>query len=235
MDKRFSSRLMYLYKQYEFVNKKGEVDFNKAANELYKRKIRNYTSDENTADQKKSNRSQLKNTADQMRKHTKADSAVNVSGLWLDMYCKLFNCSADFLLGYIDRPTQEKNDIGEVIGLSDQAIDTLKYIHQMHDKNHGADHKHLPILNKLLASQKEAMDLLHWLEILLYLDADLVIHKKGKNIYPDKNEPHGFRLIHKDNPNAYTAISVKDLIRADTYDKIKNTLADFIKKEQKRG
>lgn len=166
-------------------------------------------------------------------RNIKNGKTTNITVDTLQKLTKYFNCSADYILGIIKHPTHEKTDIHEVTGLSDQAIDTLKDIHQMHDKNHGVDHKHLPILNKLLASKKEAMDLLHWLEILIYLDADLVIHKKGKNIYPDKNEPHGFRLIHKDNPNAYTAIDVKDLIRANTYDMIKNTLADFINKYQK--
>ena len=163
----------------------------------------------------------------------KAKSTTNISAHTVKMLCDYFHCSADFVLGRINSPTHEKTDIHEVTGLSDQAIDTLKDIHQMHDKNNGSEPDHLPIINQLLASRKEAMDLLHWLEILIYLDADLAIHKKGKNIYPDKNEPHGFRLIHKDNPNAYTAIDVKDLIRANTYDKIKNTLADFINKYQK--
>ena len=41
-------------------------------------------------------------------------------------YCDYFNCSADYLLGIIKRPTHKKHTIGELTGLSDKAIENLQ-------------------------------------------------------------------------------------------------------------
>lgn len=44
---------------------------------------------------------------------------------WIDTYCRFFNCSADYLMGYIEQPTHEITDINKQSGLSRKAIRKL--------------------------------------------------------------------------------------------------------------
>lgn len=43
----------------------------------------------------------------------------------IDWYCRLFNCSADFLLGYIDSPTHELKNICELLEIQENTAKVL--------------------------------------------------------------------------------------------------------------
>lgn len=60
-------------------------------------------------------------------------SSESLSTLYLIEYCNFFHCEADFLLGYIDFPTQQVQSVYEVTGLSDTAIDTLNKLKDIYD------------------------------------------------------------------------------------------------------
>lgn len=49
-------------------------------------------------------------------------------------YCVFFDCDAGFLLGYIDFPTQKSQNVYELTGLNDKALEALNLI-QLTDKN----------------------------------------------------------------------------------------------------
>lgn len=98
---------------------------------MYKNKLREFSiANEKLCNpdinDKKAMQASIKNTADTLRKHLKVASADNISGQWLNIYCKYFHCSCDYLMGYISRPNQINTDISKQIGLSDAAIDTLR-------------------------------------------------------------------------------------------------------------
>ena len=84
---------------------------------------------------------QARNSArTQIGRHRNAISASSLEGKWLKAYCDYFNCSADYLFGYIDLPTHVDTDIQKETGLSADSINFLK------------THKTIypPVLNKLL-------------------------------------------------------------------------------------
>lgn len=84
---------------------------------------------------------QARNSArTQIGRHRNAISASSLEGKWLKAYCDYFNCSADYLFGYIDLPTHADTDIQKETGLSADSINFLK------------THKTIypPVLNKLL-------------------------------------------------------------------------------------
>lgn len=49
-------------------------------------------------------------------------------------YCDFFDCDAGFLLGYMDFPTQKSQNVYELTGLNDKALEALNSI-QLTDKN----------------------------------------------------------------------------------------------------
>lgn len=55
-------------------------------------------------------------------------SSESLSTLYLIEYCNFFNCEADYLLGYIDFPTKQTQDIYELTGLNEKSIETLKIL-----------------------------------------------------------------------------------------------------------
>lgn len=133
----FGSRLIYLYDYFGLLID-GKIDFTKVANDLYDKHLREYSI--SCEDKAKNDSSRLKNTADTLRKHLDITSGENISGLWLNIYCKYFHCSCDYLMGYINRPTQINTDIALQIGLSDAAIDTLRVLNDtLHVSNNSPD------------------------------------------------------------------------------------------------
>lgn len=48
------------------------------------------------------------------------DPGEHLPGDHIDLYCRFFGCSADFLLGYIDTPTYEEKALAELTGLSER-------------------------------------------------------------------------------------------------------------------
>jgi len=81
--------------------------------------------------------------------HLNYDRCV-LQGIWMDRYCRFFECSADFLMGYIDRPTHEISSVFESTGLDDNAIETLISRKQLMDSE-TIDPTYIDILNDELS------------------------------------------------------------------------------------
>ncbi len=161
----FGSRLIYLYDYFGLLID-GKIDFTKVANDLYNKHLREYSI--SCEDKAKNDSSRLKNTADTLRKHLDITSGENISGLWLNIYCKYFSCSCDFLMGYIERPSHEKIVIPKVTGLSDKAIDTLKALNNEYPTIR--DTTTLQAVNSLLSSSGN--DVLYNMGVYLGLNDD---------------------------------------------------------------
>ena len=72
--------------------------------------------------------------------------------------CRFFNCSADYLLGLIDLPTQEKTNFNKLTGLWDNCIDTLTECnkHEAYDNSWAGYNKNIiMVLNYLLYQGKD--------------------------------------------------------------------------------
>lgn len=67
----------------------------------------------------------IRYTADAINSHIKKKGFTAPDRKWIERYCDFFNCSADYLLGYIDRPTHQLQSVGDVTGLSDEVITAL--------------------------------------------------------------------------------------------------------------
>lgn len=90
--------------------------------------------------------------------HRKTESAENTEGKWLKAYCDYFKCSADYLFGYIELPTHEKNNIKNHTGLSENAIDKLINLYNIANSNENTFRSHdaleyLDIISNLLTSE----------------------------------------------------------------------------------
>lgn len=59
---------------------------------------------------------EIENTRQKIRGDLEKDSARTVDHL--DLYCRYFGCSADFLMGYIDTPTHEEKTLEDLTALS---------------------------------------------------------------------------------------------------------------------
>ena len=59
---------------------------------------------------------EIENTRQKIRGDLEKDSARTVDHL--DLYCRYFGCSADFLMGYIDTPTHEEKVLKDLTALS---------------------------------------------------------------------------------------------------------------------
>ena len=230
-----NQRLIQLYESNGLIREDGSIGFMDVANQMENLGLRmNQPSvGMDYAANSKNIYTKRKNTADTLRKHLDLESPSNLSGNWITVYCHFFGCSAEYLLGLIDEPIHEYKDIYTETGLSFGVVQTLKSI-QLHDTNNGQEPDYMPILNRFLESRngKFTHDLLHRLDILMNLNGTLALHKDGSDIIPDG--PHGLRLIHPDG-TSYTAIDTKDLIKANTYDQIKQTISDFVSQQTGQG
>lgn len=63
-----------------------------------------------------------------LQNHLAKNSAEEISVQWLSVYCNYFDCSADYLMGYIEKPTYALTDINEKTGLSVEAITALELL-----------------------------------------------------------------------------------------------------------
>ena len=113
----FGERLRYLFSNAGYdVSKKGwRIQVAKAffALGIVKYQSENLKGKENN------------NLARQIHSHCSMKDGKVPETVWICRYCQFFCCSADYLLGIIDRPTHEHEDIGSVTGLSDCAIDEI--------------------------------------------------------------------------------------------------------------
>lgn len=65
----------------------------------------------------------IENTRQKIARDIKKGAPIKVE--FLDWYCRYFNCSADYLMGYIDTPTHEEKEIQELTCLNDGTVRTL--------------------------------------------------------------------------------------------------------------
>lgn len=65
----------------------------------------------------------IENTRQKIARDIKKGAPIKVE--FLDWYCRFFNCSADYLMGYIDTPTHEEKEIQELTDLNDGTVRTL--------------------------------------------------------------------------------------------------------------
>lgn len=115
----FGKRLEYLMINdgINITEKGANIELSKR---LYSKEVLHYSSDD--YDTQNKNRDSARK---RIEEHRKADSASNVSGFWLKVYCDYFHCSADYLFGYIEMPTHAETDIHAKTGLSAEAIERL--------------------------------------------------------------------------------------------------------------
>ena len=65
-------------------------------------------------------------TEKKIQNHLKSDTAEKLQGEFLIAYCKLFSCSADYLIGNIDETTHSLNYISHETGLTERAIRNIQ-------------------------------------------------------------------------------------------------------------
>ncbi len=68
----------------------------------------------------------ISSSAKSIRNHLKCQSFDSVGPKWISVYAHYFNCSADFLLGFINAPTHRTNSICDTTGLSISAAELLQ-------------------------------------------------------------------------------------------------------------
>lgn len=79
---------------------------------------------------------ECKTKAKTIKNHLQLDALGDISTsqslatTYLVEYCRVFNCSADYFLGYIDYPTYQETDIGKTLGLTDLAIHNLNNLYE---------------------------------------------------------------------------------------------------------
>ena len=110
---------------------------------------------------------------------TKTNTSKSLAVTYLAEYCNFFKCSADYFLGYIDYPTKEYTDIGDVTGLSKTAIETLKFLNQ----NNGSTvtgHNEISTLNTLLSDSLCTLELLAGIEDFLNICYRIPVYHTGR-------------------------------------------------------
>lgn len=85
-----------------------------------------------------------------IQKHLRSDTTDGLQGEYVMAYCQFFGCSSDFLFGFIDCKTHDKQFVSDNIGLSEKAIDELHYIKLISDTVFGKDDIDLNTINILL-------------------------------------------------------------------------------------
>lgn len=61
-----------------------------------------------------------------IQKHLNADTTKELQGEFVIAYCNFFGCSSDYLFGFIDCKSHDKQFIHDYTGLSDKSIDILQ-------------------------------------------------------------------------------------------------------------
>lgn len=110
-------------------------------------------------------------------------SSESLSTLYLIEYCNYFNCEADYLLGYIDFPTKQTQNIYELTGLNQKAVDALNMI-KLEDENENSITV-IPqeLLKKNIANEEANQEDVAKLERILF-DASGKYQKKIDNHRP---------------------------------------------------
>ena len=97
---------------------------------------------------------ECKTIAKTIRNHLQLDALKDIptskslATTYLIEYCQIFNCSADYFLGFIDYPTYQETDIGKTLGLTDKSINALIKLYELEKvTNHG----YIDTLNLILS------------------------------------------------------------------------------------
>lgn len=185
----FGSCLKYMYSLNEIdTDKRGWAD--SVASDMFDTGILTYNSTDNVKNinarikQKYSVKKSLQN-------HLTKMSAEDISVRWLSVYCAYFDCSADYLLGYIEKPTYAITDVNKRIGLSVESIAALELLKSDVENIHGFYNIELETLDFILKSirkkqirQKNGIgfteSILHY--IGLYLCSGEIIKEKANGI-----------------------------------------------------
>lgn len=114
--------------------------------------------------------------------HLGFSDCANVSVAWIKCYCDFFNCSADYLLGYIDLPTHQNTDVQKVTGLSDAAI---KQLNILSNSNAIELRNNVSTLSYLIEYIPFSFDLLQKITVFLFKYWDC---EKGKELSKDEKK-----------------------------------------------
>lgn len=128
------------------INKRGWAKL--VTEDMFDKGILEYDSD-NNVDSRSKQRTYIQRV---LHDHIKKSSAENISGNWLTKYCTYFDCSADYLMGYIEKPTQADTDISKETGLTVEAIAALKLLKLDAEKDAIFQNIELDVLNFILES-----------------------------------------------------------------------------------
>lgn len=190
----FGRCLKYLYSINEIdIGKRGWAD--SVASALFDMGILKYHSTDDVDARIKQKYSVKKS----LQNHLTRISAEEISAKWLSVYCNYFDCNADYLMGYIEKPTYALTDINEKTGLSVEAIEALELLKSDKENIHLFYNIELETLDFILKSirkkqilQKNGIgfteSILHF--IGLYLCSDDIIKERSDSIryrYDDKH------------------------------------------------
>lgn len=149
-------------------------------------------------DEKKSKISNIRRTIDEQLKK----DSIGIS--FVSEYCAVLNCSADYFVGIIDKPTHSDTDIHEKIGLTVNAIAALELIKSDVDNIDLFHNNELDTLNFILESirkkQKNGIgfteSIFHY--IGLYLDSERIKKESATHV------------LYKNNDVYYTNLKIGD-------------------------
>ena len=105
-------------------------------------------------------------TRKKVERHLNADTADALQGEFVRAYCQLFNCSADFLFGFISTPTHAQTDIAAETGLTTAAVKTLLECHSAETPPTGSGSTHvIHLLNVLLDHKRGSKKQSHVMQL----------------------------------------------------------------------
>lgn len=108
------------------------------------------------------------------------NSSESLSTIYLIEYCNFFHCSADYLLGFIDFPTKENQNIHDITGLNDISIEMLKFL----STNNGvtqSGHNEMEVLNIFLSDMDFVLKFLGGLQDFINARYKIPIYHTGKH------------------------------------------------------
>lgn len=178
----FGDRLNYLYNLVHKIDTNEKGWSLSAAKKMFSNNIINYNDSLGDDIARNKQIAHIKRTLERHLKET--ISAENLSGQWISIYCKFFNCSCDYLMGYISNPTKSDTDIHQKTGLNDNAIKTLSLWYEYQNKMKEAcqEQTYLPIktLNILLSDEYTAELLFNSIQELFQTDYNIPAYHNGE-------------------------------------------------------
>ena len=121
------------------------------------------------------------------------NSSESLSTIYLIEYCNFFHCSADYLLGFIDFPTNKNQSVYEITGLSDIATNTLSswYEYQKNMKRDYQEQIYFPIeILNILLSDSNTEWLLRGIQDLLKSNYKIPAYHNGEWEVANINEKY---------------------------------------------